>query len=337
MSCHSIAEVKDTSGNGAYVIEESKQYPFAFSDNAALAAVNRLLIRMEPSLHRKTFMKPFMRTPEFCSTCHKVALIPALNGYRWLRGQNHYDTWYDSGVSGRAVRSFYDPPKAKACRDCHLPDFKSAEFGNKNGYLHDHLFPAANTALPFIRQDAATQKRTEDFLKDKVLTVDLFAVRRENGELVVLGEMPSGRRPARRDPRRRGRRAHARHRASLYERHRRLERDLGLSRGCGGWTRLLRERRSRRDRTPRRGRRPAMDARHRRERRPHGSPPAAGHPRAALQQRDRAGRRARRPLPDDGPEGREGIGDPVRGDPLPQSSRATTRRSRWARRIRRCP
>src|SRR6185503_5605601 len=192
MSCHSIAEIKDVRGNGSYVIEESKRYPFAFSKNETLRAVNRLLIRMEPSLHRKTFLKPFHKTPEFCSTCHKVALIPALNDYHWMRGQNHYDTWYDSGVSGRAVRSFYDPPKAKACRDCHLPDFKSTEFGNKNGYLHDHLFPAANTALPFIRQDAATQKRTEDFLKDKVLTVDLFAVRRENGELVVLGETPPG-------------------------------------------------------------------------------------------------------------------------------------------------
>jgi hypothetical protein len=188
MSCHSIAEVKDTGGNGGYVIEESKQYPFAFSDSETLQAVNRLLIRMEPSLHRKTFMKPFMRTPEFCATCHKVALIPALNSYRWMRGQNHYDTWYDSGVSGRAVRSFYDPPKAKACRDCHLPDFKSAEFGNRNGLLHDHLFPAANTALPFIRGDAATQKRIEDFMKDKVLTVDIFAIRRADGELAVLGE-----------------------------------------------------------------------------------------------------------------------------------------------------
>ncbi len=77
MSCHSIAEVKDVKGNGSYVIEESKQYPFAFSTNTTLAAVNRLLIRMEPSLHRKTFLKPFTRTPEFCSTCHKVALIPA--------------------------------------------------------------------------------------------------------------------------------------------------------------------------------------------------------------------------------------------------------------------
>ena len=88
-----------------------------------------------------------------------MALIPALNGYRWLRGQNHYDTWYDSGVSGRAVRSFYDPPQAKACRDCHLPPYRSDEFGNRNGYLHDHLFPAANTALPFVREDAATQKQ----------------------------------------------------------------------------------------------------------------------------------------------------------------------------------
>jgi tetratricopeptide (TPR) repeat protein len=187
MSCHSIAEVKDVRGNGAYVIEESKQYPFAFSDSSALRAVNRLLIRMEPSLHRKTFLKPFMRTPEFCSTCHKVSLIPALNGYRWLRGQNHYDTWYDSGVSGRAVRSFYDPPKPKACRDCHLPDYRSDEFGNRKGFLHDHVFPAANTALPFVRGDKETEKRMREFLENKVLTVDLFAIRR-GGELLVLGD-----------------------------------------------------------------------------------------------------------------------------------------------------
>jgi tetratricopeptide (TPR) repeat protein len=194
MSCHAIAEVKDVRGNGAYVIEESKQYPFAFSDVPALRAVNRLLIRMEPSLHRKTFMKPFMRTPEFCSTCHKVSLIPALNGYRWMRGQNHYDTWYDSGVSGRAVRSFYDPPKPKACRDCHLPDLRSDEFGNRNGFLHDHLFPAANTALPFVRGDRETQKKIDDFLKNKVLTVDVFAIRRGD-DLHVLGDAPVAVRP----------------------------------------------------------------------------------------------------------------------------------------------
>ncbi len=194
MSCHSIAEVKDVKGNGSFVIEESKQYPFAFSEIAAFKKLNKLLIRVDPSLHRKTFMKPFMRTPEFCSTCHKVALIPPLNDYRWIRGQNHYDTWYDSGVSGRAVRSFYDPPQPKACRDCHLPPYRSDEFGNRKGYLHDHLFPAANTALPFIRGDKETQKRIQEFLQNKVLTVDLFAIKRGEG-IVVLREKPPAVRP----------------------------------------------------------------------------------------------------------------------------------------------
>ena len=187
MGCHSIVEIKDVGGNGSYVIEESRQYPFAFAKNETLRAINHLLIRMEPSLHRKTFLKPFHRTPEFCSSCHKVALIPALNDYHWMRGQNHYDTWYDSGVSGRAVRSFYDPPQAKACRDCHLPAFRSAEFGNRGGFVHDHLFPAANTALPFVRSDSDTQRRIQDFLRNKVLTVDIFAIRRGD-DVVVLGD-----------------------------------------------------------------------------------------------------------------------------------------------------
>lgn len=185
MSCHSIVEVKDVRGNGGYVIEESRQYPFSFTKNPVLKEVNQLLIRMEPSLHRETFLKPVMRTPEFCSACHKVGLLPPMNGYRWLRGQNHYDSWYDSGVSGNAVRSFYDPPQPKACRDCHLPPIPSKEFGNVAGKLHDHLFPAANTALPAIRGDAEGVADIQRVLRNS-LSIDLFAVRR-GGKLVPLG------------------------------------------------------------------------------------------------------------------------------------------------------
>ncbi|HET7451425.1 MAG TPA: tetratricopeptide repeat protein [Thermoanaerobaculia bacterium] len=189
MSCHSIAQVKDLSGNGSYVIEESKQYPFAFARNRYLHAVNKLLIRMEPSLHRQTFMKPFMRTPAFCSTCHKVALLPPLNGYKWMRGQDHYDSWQDSGVSGFAVRSFYDPPAPKACRDCHLPPFRDDEFGSRGGFVHDHAFPAANTGLPTVRSDREMETLTENFLKGS-LTADVFAIKRGDRVLPIGPDLP---------------------------------------------------------------------------------------------------------------------------------------------------
>lgn len=191
MSCHSITEVKDVRGNGGYVVEEAKQYPFAFTKSPYLKEVNKLLIRMEPSLHRQTFMKPFMRTPEFCSTCHKVALLPPLNGYRWVRGQNHYDSWYDSGVSGNAVRSFYDPPQPKACRDCHLPAYASHEFGSRDGKVHDHLFPAANTALPAFRGEPDTVKDIQEKVLLKSLSVDLFAVRRGDALLPLGPALPA--------------------------------------------------------------------------------------------------------------------------------------------------
>ncbi len=189
MSCHSIAQVKDVSGNGSYVIEESKQYPFAFSRNRYLHEVNKLLIRMEPSLHRQTFLKPFMRQPEFCSTCHKVALLPPMNDYKWIRGQDHYDSWQDSGVSGFAVRSFYDPPAPKACRDCHLPPYRSDEFGSRGGFVHDHAFPAANTALPAVRGDREMGQLTEKFLKGS-LTADIFAIRRGDRVIPIGPDLP---------------------------------------------------------------------------------------------------------------------------------------------------
>src|SRR5262249_32140861 len=188
------ADVEAARGKLSSVSAESKQHPVACKKNATLAWITPLLTRREPPPPPKTFLKPSPRTQEFCSTCHKVELIPALNSYRWLRGQNHYDTWYDSGVSGRAVRSFYDPPQARACRDCHLPPYRSDEFGNRRGQLHDHMFPAANTALPFIRGDGKTQEAIAKFLQDKVLTVDLFAIKRGD-EIAVIGEKPPAVKP----------------------------------------------------------------------------------------------------------------------------------------------
>ncbi len=184
-ACHSIVNVNSTIGNADYTIEEPVHYPFAFSTNKALAFLNRQLVKAKPAFHNKTFLKPLHKTAEFCSTCHKVSVPKELNHYKdWLRGQNSYDSFLLSGVSGHGARSFYYPDHAKGnCADCHMPLQPSQDFGarffnptNKVLSVHDHLFPAANTALPYLRGETNIIKRHQDFLTNS-LRVDIFGIK----------------------------------------------------------------------------------------------------------------------------------------------------------------
>lgn len=187
--CHAITHVNSTKGNADYTIEEPAQYPFTFSDNALLQWVNNQLIKAKPEFHKKTFLKDFHKSAEFCSTCHKVHLPLALNHYKeFLRGQNHYDTYLLSGVSGHGARSFYYPEKAvDNCAGCHMPLKESQDFGAKlfagakSPSIHDHLFPTANTGIAWLMAFDETVAAHQEFLKGK-LRVDLFALR-EGGEI----------------------------------------------------------------------------------------------------------------------------------------------------------
>jgi len=127
------------------------------------------------------------QTPEFCSSCHKVHLDIPVNNYRWFRGFNEYDNWQASGVSGFGARSFYYPPKAQGCQDCHMPDTKSIDMGNIAGKIHSHSFPAANTALPTANQDAHQLEMTENFLKSGALTIDIFALSNASARISAAG------------------------------------------------------------------------------------------------------------------------------------------------------
>jgi Tfp pilus assembly protein PilF len=57
-----------------------------------------------------------------------------------------------------------------------MPLEPSKEAGNINGFVHSHRFPGANTALPTANEDAEQLKITEAFLKDKIVSVDIFAL-----------------------------------------------------------------------------------------------------------------------------------------------------------------
>jgi tetratricopeptide (TPR) repeat protein len=222
--CHAITHVNSTRGNADYVIEEPIHYPFAQSTNPILQFINNQLVKAKPSFHKQTFLKPFHRgekQSEFCSTCHKVHLPKELNHYReFLRGQNHYDPFLLSGF-GHGAQSFYYPPKArKNCGECHMPLAESRDFGAKDfdgsGKLkvHDHLFPAANTAIAFFKTpppndethrpylgevpkgftpDFATAlKKQQEFLKD-IVRVDLFGIREEGS---IRGKLHAPLRPS---------------------------------------------------------------------------------------------------------------------------------------------
>lgn len=178
LSCHSIVHVDSSMGNGGFEIEYPPMHDLATSENKFLQWGHDFLTYANPEMHTKTFIKPFMRenTPEYCASCHKVHLDKPVNGYRWFRGFNDYDNWQASGVSGQGARAFYYPDKPKKCAECHMPLVDSNDPAAKNGKVKSHRFPAANTALPFVNGDHQQLKVTQEFLKDKQISVDIFAM-----------------------------------------------------------------------------------------------------------------------------------------------------------------
>lgn len=200
MSCHSIVHIKDTMGQGGFVMDYPPLDSLASSKNPALVWLHNYAVKLNPKPHRNAFLKPFHRdanlVPEFCSACHKVHLDVPVNNYRWIRGFNDYDNWQASGVSGQGARSFYYPPKPQQCADCHMPLVPSKDFGNINGFVHSHRFAAANTAVPTSYGDQEQVEEVEKFLKG-ALSVDVFALAEEphgmQGEAGPRG--PSGEGP----------------------------------------------------------------------------------------------------------------------------------------------
>ncbi|MDZ4831672.1 MAG: multiheme c-type cytochrome [Phycisphaerae bacterium] len=190
--CHSITHVNGTRGNADYTIEESPQYPFTFSESPILQWVNRQLIKAKPGFHKQTYLKPEVhRSDEFCSTCHKVHLPIEVNDYKWLRGQNHYDSFRLSGVSGIGALSWYYPPKSETdCNGCHMQAIASDDFGAKMRpiagdatkepalTIKNHQFPSANPAIAWVLnlpERDAILAAAEAFNKG-VMRVDIVAL-----------------------------------------------------------------------------------------------------------------------------------------------------------------
>jgi tetratricopeptide (TPR) repeat protein len=198
-TCHAITRVNSVRGNGDYTIVDPPSYPFAYSKSTLLKAINHQLIRAKPEFHKKTLLQPFHRSAEFCSLCHKVHIPKEVNNYRWLRGQDHYDSFLFSGVSGHRIDSFYYPEHAvDRCSHCHMAlkpsDDPAARDFDDSGTrsVHLHQFPGANTGIAKLlnlpdQVMEAEQKRLQD-----VTRIDIFGIK-EGG--TIEGQLHAPLRP----------------------------------------------------------------------------------------------------------------------------------------------
>lgn len=192
LSCHLIESIPDHTGNGNYVWNDRyrNSYIFAQANTGPGRALHDMYLKANPERHIADLIKPFYKNSEYCATCHKVSLDRPVNDYRWLRGQDEYDNWHNSGVAHNAGRTFYLPQTVNRCQDCHMPlvDAPLGDLAATDGKIRSHRFLAANTALPWLRDDRKMLEQTERFLQDKRIRLFVGGVAGADGVPVSLAD-----------------------------------------------------------------------------------------------------------------------------------------------------
>src|SRR6266566_815320 len=188
--CHSITAAR-LEGTGSFTIrrpallakEDGTPIFGNFTDEQILADI---------PAHKRAVMRPLLRQPEFCATCHKVDAPAELNGYKHIRGFSAYDEWQQSGASHETVMPYYRTEDRVDCRGCHMPKIESLnDRAAKNGVIASHQWLGANTAAPLFYGQTKQVARIEEFLSSKVINADIFASKREStGE--TFQELASG-------------------------------------------------------------------------------------------------------------------------------------------------
>ena len=174
--CHAIQKV-DTRGTGSYTMG----VPAVLVD-AAGAPITRPVTDAEIlthlDRHSAAVMRPFYKTSEFCASCHKAALPHTLNDYKWQRAMSPYDEWQNSSFAKQSPLPFYKKDTVSTCQTCHMQTEALAgkDYGAKNGKLASHRWLGANSLIPKLYGFEEQGSRIEQFLKNSVFNVDLFAL-----------------------------------------------------------------------------------------------------------------------------------------------------------------
>ena len=159
--CHVITAVNNTRGNGAYTIAEPRHYPFAFSDNPVLKWINLTLVKAKPEMHKKEFMKPIIKSAEFCSVCHKVGIPVSASiitrissGGRTITTPTCFRVFPATVPAAFIILQWRSRTAMNATWTCWPPATSVPGTSTARGdrQIHNHLFPGANTALPIFQE-----------------------------------------------------------------------------------------------------------------------------------------------------------------------------------------
>lgn len=187
IACHSIQDV-NRRGIGGYVMGEPALLVKA--DGARrLEDVTDQEILDNVDDHRRAMMRPVLKSPEFCGSCHKSQVPKELNDYKFLRAFAVADELQMSSFSKESPHPFYVRDR-ESCNTCHMKPEAAPLFdvAAEGGTVKSHRWAAANTALPAFYKFTEQLEAVTKFLEGDVMGIDIFALRRqakEGGEELI--------------------------------------------------------------------------------------------------------------------------------------------------------
>lgn len=184
--CHSTTAIRHLRGSGSFLFTPPERYIYEDREGIVPVLLSNLVISSDPSLHKKTFTKDFLKNPEYCAVCHKQFITKDINHWGWMKLQDQYGPWLASRFSGRNSKGFFSDRDIRTCNSCHMPLVKSDDpSAGDDGMVRSHRFVAANTAVPWLDGDKVQFEKTVEWMKRREIFLDIYEPRVRNG---VRGE-----------------------------------------------------------------------------------------------------------------------------------------------------
>src|SRR5438128_7279702 len=179
IACHSIQSANGR-GVGGYVMGEPALL-VKEDGTRLLAGVSDQQILDDIPSHRRAMMRPLLKSPEFCVSCHKSQVHRELNYYKFLRAFMVAHELQQSSFSKESPHPFYVRDK-ETCNTCHMKRETAQLFdvSAKQALLASHRWAASNTAIPVYYKWPQQLAAVTKFLEDDKLGVDIFAIRRKS-------------------------------------------------------------------------------------------------------------------------------------------------------------